>query len=91
MTLVDDDGTEHEFEVVDTLVTDNNEYFALVPTETSENLSEDDGQLVILKVVEEDGEEFLEPIEDDDEFNEISEVFMDRLEEYYDFDTSEES
>lgn len=91
MTLVDDDGTEHEFEVVDTLVTDNNEYFALVPTETAENLDSDDGELVILKVVVDNGEEFLEPIEDDDEFNEISEVFMDRLEEYYDFDNGEES
>ena len=89
MTLVDEDGTEREFEVIDNLVTDNNEYFALVPTETPENIDSDDGELVILKVVEDDGEEFLEPIEDDDEFNEISEIFMDRLEEYYDFDTED--
>ena len=90
LTLVDEDGTEHEFEVVDSLVTDDNEYFALIPTETPENLSSDDGELVILKVVEDNGEEFLEPIEDDDEFEEISEIFMDRLEEYYDFDAGEE-
>ena len=90
LTLVDEDGTEHEFEVVDSLVTDDNEYFALIPTETAENLSSDDGELVILKVVEDNGEEFLEPIEDDDEFEEISEIFMDRLEEYYDFDAGEE-
>lgn len=90
LTLVDEDGTEHEFEVVDSLVTDDNEYFALTPTETAENLSSDDGELVILKVVEDNGEEFLEPIEDDDEFEEISEIFMDRLEEYYDFDAGEE-
>ena len=89
LTLVDEDGTEHEFEVVDSLVTDDNEYFALIPTETAENLSSD-GELVILKVVEDNGEEFLEPIEDDDEFEEISEIFMDRLEEYYDFDAGEE-
>ena len=90
LTLVDEDGTEHEFEVVDSLVTDDNEYFALIPTETAENLSSDYGELVILKVVEDNGEEFLEPIEDDDEFEEISEIFMDRLEEYYDFDAGEE-
>lgn len=90
LTLVDEDGTEHEFEVIDSLVTDNNEYFALIPTETAENLVSDDGELVILKVVEDNGEEFLEPIEDDDEFNEISEIFMDRLDEYYDFDAGEE-
>ncbi len=90
LTLVDDDGTSHEFELIDRIVLEDNEYFALIPTETPENISDDDGQLVILKVVEENGEEFLEPIEDDDEFDEISEVFMDRLEEYYDFDTEEE-
>lgn len=90
LTMVDDDGVEHEFEVLDTLITDDNEYFALIPTETPENIGSDDGELVILKVVKEDGEEFLEPIEDDDEFNEVSEIFMDRLDEYYDFDTDEE-
>ena len=58
-------------------------------TETSDNLSDDDGQLVILKVVEEDGAEFLEPIEDDEEFEEISEIFIDRLEELYDFEEQE--
>ena len=59
VTLVDENGKETEFEIVDSLVTDNNEYFALIPTETADNLSEDDGELVILKVVEENGEEFL--------------------------------
>ena len=53
-------------------------------------VDEDGTELVILKVVEDNGEEFLEPIEDDDEFEEISEIFMDRLEEYYDFDAGEE-
>ena len=90
LTLVDDDGTEREFELIDRVVTENNEYFALIPTETADNLSDDDGQLVILKVVEDNSEEFLEPIEDDEEFDEISEIFMDRLEEYYDFESDEE-
>ncbi|MBQ7875044.1 MAG: DUF1292 domain-containing protein [Oscillospiraceae bacterium] len=89
VTLVDENGKETEFEIVDSLVTENNEYFALIPTETPENLANDDGELVILKVVEENGEEFLEPIEDDDEFEEISEIFIDRLEELYDFNEQE--
>ena len=89
ITLVDEKGIEREFEIVDSLVTENNEYFALIPTETADNLANDDGELFILKVVEEDGEEFLEPIEDDEEYDEISEIFIDRLEEYYDFDEQE--
>ena len=89
VTLVDENGKETEFEIVDSLVTENNEYFALIPVETAENVDSDDGELVILKVVEENGEEFLEPIEDDDEYNEISEIFIDRLEELYDFEEQE--
>lgn len=90
ITLVDDDGVEREFEIVDSLVTENNEYFALIPTETPENLASDDGELYILKVVEDNGEEFLEPIEDDEEYEEISEIFIDRLEEIYDFNDEEQ-
>lgn len=91
ITLVDENGIEREFEIVDSLVTENNEYFALIPTENPENVATDDGELFILKVVEdENGEEFLEPIEDDEEYEEISEIFIDRLEEYYDFDEQDD-
>lgn len=89
LTLVDDEGVEHEFEVVDTLETDDNQqYMALVPlfNEAKESL-EDDGELVILKVVQEEDGEFLEPIEDEEEFDRISATFVERLEEYYDFES----
>ncbi|MBR2639617.1 MAG: DUF1292 domain-containing protein [Oscillospiraceae bacterium] len=91
VTLVDENGKETEFEIVDSLVTENNEYFALIPTETADNLADDSGELVILKVVEEDGQEFLDTIEDDDEYNEIAEIFIDRLEELYEFENEQES
>lgn len=91
VTLVDENGKETEFEIVDSLVTDNNEYFALIPVETPENIDSDSGELVILKVVEDNGEEFLEPIEDDEEYEEISEIFIDRLEELYEFENEQES
>jgi hypothetical protein len=42
--------------------------------------------LIILKVCEEDGETYLEPIEDDAEFNEIGKIFEDRLSELFAFD-----
>ena len=90
LTLVDEEGVEHEFEVVDTLDKDDETYFALVPVMDESNISDVDGELVILKVVEEDGEEFLEAIEDDDEFDDISDIFMERLEELYDFEEENE-
>lgn len=84
LTLVDEDGVEHEFEVLDTLELENDRlYVALAPTRESED---DDGELVILKVIEEDDEEILEVIEDDDEFNEVSAQFMARLEDEYEFE-----
>ncbi len=88
LTLVDDDGVEHEFEVVDTLELDDEQYMALIPVYGSaqEHL-EDDGELVILKVMQDDEEEFLEPIEDEEEFNKISDLFVNRLEEFYDFES----
>ncbi len=39
---------------------------------------------MILEVVEENGEEILSPIEDDDTFDEIAEIFEERLSEIYD-------
>ena len=84
ITLNDDNGVEHEFEIVDSIVTEDAEYFALLPTEEEED---DEGGLYIYKVVKEGDEEYLEPIEDDDEYENIAEAFMDRLEELYDFES----
>lgn len=87
VTLVDENGKETEFEIVDSLVTENNEYFALIPTETAENIDSDDGELVILKVVEEDGQEFLEPIEDDEEYESVAKIFTERLKDIFNFES----
>jgi len=86
LSLVDEEGVEHEFEVVDTLDKDDTTYLALIPVVDENNLDDADGELVILKVVEEDGEEFLVAIEDDDEFDDVSDIFMDRLEDMYQFE-----
>ena len=87
LTLLDEDGNEHQFEVADTMEYEGEEYMALVPVfDDPEDLLEDSGELVILKTVEEDGEAFLEPIEDEAEFDRISDIFMKRLEDLYDFE-----
>ena len=65
LTLVDEEGNEHEFEVVDSLEEGEQRYLALIPVMTEEELEEDDGELVVLRATAgEDGEEYLEPIED---------------------------
>jgi len=86
LTLVDEEGVEHAFEAVDSLELGDERYMALVPVMDEEEALEDSGELVVLKVVEEDGEEFLEAIEDEDEFDQVAAMFMERLEDEFDFE-----
>ena len=81
LTLTDEEGNQHEFEIVDKIVMNETEYLAIVPAVECE----EDG-LYIYRVFVEDGEEYIEPIEDDKEFEEVSEIFEDRLSEIYDFE-----
>lgn len=87
LTLVDEDGVEHQFEVVDSAEVEGQNYMALVPVfDKPEELLEDSGELVILKIVMEDGEELLEAIEDEAEFDRIGEFFMERLADTFEFE-----
>jgi len=93
VSVVDEDGKEHVFEELDRIETENGKYVALVPLyDEAEQMLDDDGELIILKVSEENGETYLEPIEDETEFNEIGQIFEDRLADLYDIDneTAEE-
>ena len=91
LTLEDDDGVEHTFEVLVAIDNGENRYMALSPVfdDPQESL-DDSGELVILKVVTVDGQEFLETIEDEDEMDEIADIFMERLEEDYDVVSDDE-
>ena len=64
-------------------------HFSPVFDDPQESL-DDSGELVILKVVTVDGQEFLETIEDEDEMDEIADIFMERLEEDYDVVSDDE-
>ena len=87
ITLSDDDGKEYTFEVLDAIETDTGRYLALLPNfDDPQKLLEDSGELVIVKVCEEDGEEFYCEIEDDDEYETIADAFVDRLEDFFEID-----
>ena len=87
ITLQDDDGKEYSFEVLDAIETDMGRYLALLPTfEDPQKMLDDSGELVIVKVGEEDGEEFFYEIEDDDEYETIADAFVDRLEDLFEID-----
>ncbi len=90
IVLTDEEGNEHQFELVDTIEHGGETYVALFADLPPEEMLEDDGNLVIMKIVaEEGGEEILELIEDDEEFEEISEIFMERLSDLFEFDDEE--
>ncbi len=92
VSVVDDDGVEHYFEEIDRVETeDGNRYVALLPIYDDETeILDDDGEVLILKVIEEDGETYLVQIEDEKEFNEIGNIIEDRLIEKYEAEDSEE-
>ena len=84
ITVSDEDGKEHTFEILDRIETDDAKYAALIPVyDEAEDMLEDDGELIILRVDEqEDGETYLCPIEDDEEFDTIGAIFEERLQDY---------
>ena len=76
MTIVDEDGTEFELEVLSTLEYNGCTYLAVIPAGTEED---EDLEVSILKSVEEDGEPLLCAIEDDRELESVYELIMDSL------------
>lgn len=81
-TLVDEDGNEQTFEMIDAIEEGDVQYYALTPY--PEDLSND--ELVILKMENVDGEDMLVSIDDDDEFDRIGKIFLERIDEMFDFD-----
>lgn len=87
ITLEDEDGAEHTFEVLDAVDHKNAHYLALVPYVTDEKeLLEQDLDLILMKVGQDEEGEYLDIVEDDEELCEISEVFQKRLSEFYDIE-----
>lgn len=90
VTVTDDDGNEHIFEELDRIETDTARYVALLPYfENPEEMLEDDGEVIVLKVSEEDGETYLVQIDDDNEYEEISAIFEERLAELWEAETDD--
>ena len=77
ITIVDEDGTEYELEVLTTLEYNGETYLAVIPA--GENAEEFELEVSILKSVEEDGESILSAIEDEQELEAVYELMMQEL------------
>lgn len=84
--LVDDEGNKKKFELIDAAEINGEQYFAMIPAVEDEDFLESDCDLVILKAVEDDGDEILASIDDDDEFYEVSAFFLERLQDIFEND-----
>ena len=88
-TLTDEEGNETDFELIAYGVLNDNLYYAMIPVDSEAKGSGDDifEEYVILKVVkDENGEETLESIEDDEEFDMVADYFDDRFDEEFNYD-----
>ncbi len=90
VSVIDDEGNQHQFEILDAIETDEGRYVALVPVlDDPQEAVEDDGELIVLQVVTENGEDLLIPIEDDEMFDEIAGIFEERLAELYEINSED--
>ena len=76
MTIVDEDGTEFELEVLSSIDYNGYSYLAVIPAGADEG---EDLEVSILKSVEEDGEPILCAIEDDEELETVYSLLMDQI------------
>lgn len=77
ITLTDEEGNEFELEHLGTLEHKGNTYMSFVPADMDED--DEDFGLILLKVVEKNGEELLADIDNEDELDEVYEQFMEVL------------
>lgn len=80
ITLVDEDGHEHRFNLLNVLEVEGLKYAVMLPEVTPEE--EEDEEAVIFRIdTDEAGEEVLVDIEDDQEFAKVCEALEDLYEE----------
>ena len=74
ITISDDDGAEFELEVLDTMDYNNQTFVAFLPADMDEN-DPDYGIIILRSVLDENGEELFESIDDEDELQDVYEHF----------------
>ena len=79
ITVTDEDGSEFELEHVDTIEYKGQVYMAFFPADTGDDEDDEDTGLIILKVVDVDGEEQLSTLDTEEELEEVYDQFMEAL------------
>lgn len=84
LTLVDEEGQEHEFEVLDVIDNDDGTFYALLPSfDDPQEQVEDAGNYYIFQSIEEDGEQQLAEVDDEALLDRLAQAFEAHFEELY--------
>ena len=78
--LIDENGEEIEFECLDILELNDKNYVVLIEAAVDEELA-DEGEIVILEMIEENGENVFLTIEDDKELDLVFAEFKQRYDD----------
>ncbi len=83
IVLNDENGEEVEFEFLDMIELDGEEYVVLLPVEESD----EEGEVVILKVEDTDSEdeESYVSVDDEDTLNKVFEMFKEKFKDEFNF------
>ena len=86
VTMLDEDGNEHQFEHVDSFPSHGETYVVLIPTEEEVAAGEPDAVLFFTLTTDEEGNETLSLVEDEAELDMVFEEFKNRMGEVFDFE-----
>ena len=79
VSITDEEGNEFELELIDAFMRNDVYYHAFLPATEGEPDPEEEIEIIILKAIEEDGEEILSTLDSDEEMEEVYTIFMERL------------
>ena len=84
IVLNDEEGNEVNFEFLDLVELDGEEYVILLPTDEND---EEPGEVVILEVedTDSDDEEYYVSVEDEEILNKVFEIFKEKFKDEFDF------
>jgi uncharacterized protein YrzB (UPF0473 family) len=91
VTLLDEEGQEHSFMVLDIILVNEIEYAIMVPAEEGLTDTESEEQeAIIFRIDETDGEQALVVVEDDDEWDVVAAAWEKMVDEDDEEDEEEE-
>ena len=78
VSITDEDGNAFELELLDAFEHKGVFYHAFIPAVEADS-EEEDLEIIILKSIDQDGEELLSTLDSEEELREIYDLFMERL------------